>query len=62
MPYTATDLDPLSPQTGSAARRTDVAANPSRALPGTLVMKVDFVDTNFATGGDFFDYKEITGM
>jgi len=62
VPATATDLDPLSPQTGSAAQKTDVAANPTRALPGTLVMKVDFVDLNFATGGDFFDYKPITGM
>jgi hypothetical protein len=61
-PATATDLDPLSPQTGAAARRTDVAANPTRALPGTLVMKADFVDLNYATGGDFFDYKPITGM
>ncbi len=33
-----------------------------RALPGELVMKVDFVTLNIASGGDFFDYKAITGM
>ena len=33
-----------------------------RSLPGELVMKVDFVVTDKATGGDFFDYKAITGM
>lgn len=61
-PATATNLDMLSPQTGSTAQYSDVAANPTRAIPGTLVMKVDFVDTNYATGGDFFNYKPITGM
>jgi hypothetical protein len=40
----------------------DSAANPTRAIPGELVMKVDFVTTNVSTGGDFFDYKPITGM
>lgn len=44
-----------------ADRANDVAANPSRDVPGKLVMKVDFVDTSLATGGDFFDYKPITG-
>ena len=40
----------------------DSAATPTRAIPGELVMKVDFVDLSIATGGDFFDYKAITGM
>lgn len=40
----------------------DSAAQPTRALPGELVMKVDFVTLTVASGGDFFDYKPITGM
>ena len=39
----------------------DSAAEPTRAIPGELVLKVDFVTTNIATGGDFFNYKPITG-
>jgi hypothetical protein len=44
-----------------ADRAADSAANPSRAIPGELVMKVDFVTTDVSSGGDFFDYKPITG-
>lgn len=62
VPATATDLDMFDPVAGSTARYSDSAANPTRAIPGELVMKVDFVDTSVATGGDFFDYKPITGM
>ena len=40
----------------------DGAAQPTRAVPGELVMKVDFVTLTVASGGDFFDYKAITGM
>ena len=40
----------------------DSAAQPTRALPGELVLKVDFVTLTVASGGDFFDYKPITGM
>ena len=54
--------DMVNPVGGSTGRRTDSAANPTRAIPGELVMKVDFVTTAVATGGDFFDYKAITGM
>lgn len=61
-PATATDLDMFDPTTGSTSANSDTAANPTRAVPGELVMKVDFVDLNFATSGDFFDYKPITGM
>ena len=43
-------------------KHTDSAANPTRAIPGELVMKVDFVTLTVASGGDFFDYKEITGV
>lgn len=58
---TLSTQDMNSPQTGSTASHSDVAANPTRAIPGKLVIKVDFVDLNYATGGDFFDYKPITG-
>ena len=50
------------PSAGSVSANSDVAANPTRAVPGSLVMKVDFVDLDEATGGDFFVYKAITGM
>ena len=43
-------------------RAADSAANPTRAIPGELVMKVDFVTLTVSSGGDFFDYKAITGM
>jgi hypothetical protein len=42
-------------------RAADSAASPTRAIPGELVMKVDFVTTNISTGGDFYDYSPITG-
>ena len=58
----ALNEDMLNPVGGSTARRSDSAANPTRAIPGELVMKVDFVTTAVATGGDFFNYKAITGM
>lgn len=61
-PATLTGNDPWDPVAGSASQKTDSAANPTRSIPGELVMKVDFVDTSVATGGDFFDYKPITGM
>ena len=61
-PDTLTDSDMLDPTTGSTSANSDAAANPTRAVPGSLVMKVDFVDLNFATSGDFYDYKPITGM
>lgn len=40
----------------------DNAGNPTRAIPGELVLKVDFVTLSVSSGGDFFDYKAITGM
>lgn len=52
----------INPVGGSGAYHSDSAANPTRAIPGELVMKVDFVTTNISSGGDFFDYKAITGM
>jgi hypothetical protein len=58
----ALNEDMLNPVGGSTARKSDSAANPTRAIPGELVMKVDFVTTTVASGGDFFDYKAITGM
>lgn len=39
----------------------DSAAQPTRAIPGELVLKVDFVTLSVSSGGDFFDYKPITG-
>jgi len=60
-PPTLSTQDMLDPVAGSDARFSDSAANPTRAIPGELVMKTDFVDLSVATGGDFFDYKPITG-
>jgi hypothetical protein len=51
-----------SPVNDNKARHIDNAANPTRAVPGELVMKVDFVTLSVASGGDFFNYKAITGM
>ena len=42
-------------------KAVDSAATPTRAVPGEFVMKIDFV-TKTTAGGDFFDYKPITGM
>ena len=51
------------PVAGSTSQNSDSAANPTRAVPGEFVMKVDFVTINIGAGaGDFFDYKPITGM
>ena len=62
-PSTLTSTNMWDLADGNAAdRAADSAANPTRAIPGELVMKVDFVDLSIATGGDFFDYKAITGM
>lgn len=47
---------------GNASNKAvDKASTPTRAIPGRLVMKVDFV-TKTTSGGDFFSYKPITGM
>ena len=52
--------DPVS---GAVSANSDSAANPTRAVPGEFVMKVDFVTINIGAGaGDFFDYAPITGM
>lgn len=41
----------------------DSASRPTRAIPGEFVMKVDFVTLKPSlSGGDFFDYKAITGV
>ena len=62
-PSTLTSTNMWDLADGNASdRAADSAANPTRAIPGELVMKVDFVDLSIATGGDFFDYKAITGM
>ena len=52
----------FDPVAGSTAYHSDSAANPTRSVPGELVMKVDFVTLSVASGGDFFNYKAITGM
>jgi len=54
-------LDPVAGAT-SYVLHSDSAANPTRAIPGELVMKVDFVTLSVASGGDFFNYKAITGV
>lgn len=47
---------------GNATNKAvDKASTPTRAIPGRLVMKVDFVTVTTA-GGNFFNYKPITGM
>jgi hypothetical protein len=51
-----------NPVAGATAVYSDSAANPTRAIPGELVMKADFVTLSVSSGGDFFDYKPITGM
>lgn len=63
-PSTLTGNDLWNPVAGATASRSDSAANPTRAIPGELVMKVDFVtlDVSDANAGDFFNYKPITGM
>jgi hypothetical protein len=63
-PSTLTGNLPWNPTADAFAANTDSAANPTRAIPGELVMKVDFVTTDptIAGAGDFFDYKAITGM
>jgi len=45
----------------SSDMAADSAAEPTRAIPGELVLKVDFVTTDISTSGNFFDYKPITG-
>jgi hypothetical protein len=63
VPTTLTGNNPWDPVAGNSTnQRTDSAANPTRAIPGELVMKADFVTLTVASGGDFFDYKAITGM
>ena len=54
---------------GAFAQDTDVAANPTRAIPGRLVMKANFVNSELdpwtasvVKGSDFYTYKAITGM
>lgn len=61
-PATLSTQNMLDPATGSTAYHSDSAANPTRAIPGELVMKVDFVTLNISSGGDFFNYKAITGV
>ena len=46
---------------GNASDQADDDAIPTRAIPGELAMKADFV-TLGVSGGDHFDYKAITGM
>ena len=62
VPATLTTTNMYDISDGNASdRAADSAANPTRSIPGELVMKVDFVTTNVSSGGDFFDYKPITG-
>ena len=64
---TATAPDALNedfwdPAAGSTSANSDSAANPTRAVPGELILLNDFVDADISTSGNFFDYKSITGM
>ena len=47
---------------GNATNKAADSALPTRAIPGEFVLKVDFVTIPVSTGGDFFNYKAITGM
>jgi hypothetical protein len=53
---------------GANAKHTDVAANPTRAIPGRLVIKANFITSELdpwtATepGSDFYKYSPITGI
>lgn len=38
----------------------DKAGNPTRELPGTLVVLIDFTDADVATSGNYLDYKPVT--
>lgn len=60
-PPTLSTQNMFDPVAGATASRSDSAANPTRSVPGEFVLKVDFVTLNVASGGDFFDYKAITG-
>jgi hypothetical protein len=42
-------------------KAVDAAASPTRAIPGEFVLRADFVTAGLS-GGNFFDYKPITGM
>lgn len=46
---------------GNATNKAvDDAANPTRSIPGEFIIRNDFVTVN-TTGGNFFDYKPVTG-
>lgn len=45
----------------AANKAVDDAANPTRAIPGELVIRIDFVTAGLS-GGNFLDYRPITGM
>lgn len=48
---------------GNASNKAvDSAATPTRAVPGELVVKIDFVNKSISTSGDLLNYKPITGM
>ena len=62
-PATLNGTNMWDPTAGAVSANSDSAANPTRAVPGEFVMKVDFVTIDIGAGaGDFFDYKPITGM
>ena len=63
-PDTLSTTNMRDPVADSTSANSDSAANPTRAVPGEFVMKVDFVTISIddANSGDFFDYKPITGM
>lgn len=44
-----------------AAQANDNAARPTRAIPGEFTLRADLVTAGLS-GGNFFDYKPITGM
>ena len=61
-PTTLTTVNMFDLRDGDATdQAVDDAARPTRAVPGTLLLKVDHVDSTLSSG-NFFNYKPITGM
>lgn len=61
-PTSLTTINMWDLRDGNASdQAVDDAARPTRAVPGELIMKIDFVNEG-VNGGNFFDYKPITGM
>lgn len=62
LPTTLTTVNMVDLRDGDATdKAVDDAASSSRAIPGELVIRNDFVTAGLS-GGNFFNYKPITGL